>query len=195
MCRQREKRFSGFTLIELMVVIAVTAVLVVMAGPAFTNMLAQKRINKSVENIYSLLQFARNEVVSRNSNVLVDISPGTGWCAGFVQVDTTAGRTSCDCTVTDPDATNACIVAAGTVNLLRRVDNNGTTDIDVATDFTNDQTGFDAPRAVAAISGALADGTITVTSTTTGDVVSIDVSRLGRIRICSDSLGSYPSCS
>ncbi len=38
--------FRGFTLIELMVTIAVLAIIVMMAAPSFGNMLAQQNLKK-----------------------------------------------------------------------------------------------------------------------------------------------------
>lgn len=73
---------TGFTLIELVVVIAMIAILVTLAMPSFTMLIADQRAKSAASDLYMSLTRARGEALSRNANVT--ISPKTGgWQAGW----------------------------------------------------------------------------------------------------------------
>lgn len=62
-------KYRGFTLIEVAVVMAVLALLLVAAVPSITTALANTRIRNTTESLQSGLQLARGEAVRRNQNV------------------------------------------------------------------------------------------------------------------------------
>lgn len=62
---------KGFTLIELMVVIAVLAILAGIAAPNFQTYMAQRRLNGAARQVMSDLMKARMEAVSLNHRVKV----------------------------------------------------------------------------------------------------------------------------
>jgi type IV fimbrial biogenesis protein FimT len=62
-------RARGFSLIELMVVMAVMAMLMMMAAPSFSVWIANSRIRVTAESVLSGLQAAKSEAVSRNARV------------------------------------------------------------------------------------------------------------------------------
>lgn len=64
-------RFRGFTLIELMVVVALISVILVLAIPSFTGMLARKRLEGVALELGTDLQYARSEAVQQNAQVQV----------------------------------------------------------------------------------------------------------------------------
>ena len=64
-------RSQGFTLIELMVVVALAAVLVALTAPSFSNFLSKRRVEGIVAELATDLQYARSEAVARNQNVSV----------------------------------------------------------------------------------------------------------------------------
>ncbi len=73
----------GFTLIELIVSIAILAILLSLAAPAFTSFIASQRLKTAASNLQSFLLTARSEALKRNANVtLAPIQAGqwnTGW--------------------------------------------------------------------------------------------------------------------
>ena len=62
---------SGFTLIELMVTIAVLAIIVSIAAPSISTQLANQRIKSTVSTIESALKEAKAESIIRRQNIAV----------------------------------------------------------------------------------------------------------------------------
>jgi len=79
----------GFTLLELMVAIAVLAILATVGVPSFRALIQNNRVTTQANELVSALSFARTEAVKRGRNVEVVITQlGDGWNAR-VAVDTT----------------------------------------------------------------------------------------------------------
>lgn len=64
-------RQLGFTLIELMVTVAIIAILAAMAYPSFTDMIARNRLKGAAEGLFGDLQFAKSEAIKSNETVTV----------------------------------------------------------------------------------------------------------------------------
>ncbi len=60
---------SGFTLTELLVVLAVAGILATMAVPSFKSLIQSQRVKNASFELYSSLTLARNEAIKRNSDV------------------------------------------------------------------------------------------------------------------------------
>ncbi|MCR6626714.1 MAG: GspH/FimT family pseudopilin [Pseudoxanthomonas sp.] len=65
------KRARGFTLIELMVTIAVIALLAAVAAPAMVTLMNSNRLSSSAGELTAALQLARAEAVRRSATVTV----------------------------------------------------------------------------------------------------------------------------
>lgn len=72
----------GFTLIELMITIAVVAVLIVLAAPSFTGLINSNRLAAQANEVVASLQQARMEAIRRNGSVTVCRTTDGTTCAG-----------------------------------------------------------------------------------------------------------------
>lgn len=77
-------RTTGFTLVELMVVLAVFAVLVAAALPNYNDFVRNQRVKTASFELFSSLVLARSEALTRNSTITVAATSGTtDWAAGW----------------------------------------------------------------------------------------------------------------
>ncbi|MDY6970883.1 MAG: GspH/FimT family pseudopilin [Thermodesulfobacteriota bacterium] len=65
------KRLSGFSLVELMIAVAILGILVAVGVPAFIDWLPDYRLKRAANDLYSTLQQARLEAVRFNSSCVV----------------------------------------------------------------------------------------------------------------------------
>lgn len=108
----------GFTLVELLVAVAITAILAVMAAPSFSSFVSKGRADSASQQLFSDLNAARVEAIKRNRRVLVCPSPntptvnscaaGNNWSNGWVLcVDADSDGTCDNITATsDPNFPN-----------------------------------------------------------------------------------------
>ena len=69
----------GFNLIEVMVVVAVLAIVIGLAVPNFAEWTQNQRIRVAAEAMQKGFQIARAEAVRRNLPVQLVVGPGSGW--------------------------------------------------------------------------------------------------------------------
>jgi type IV fimbrial biogenesis protein FimT len=72
----------GFTLVELMITVAVFAIVAAIAAPAMQAMVAASRLNGATSELVTTLQLARSEAIRRNASVLVCASADGTTCSG-----------------------------------------------------------------------------------------------------------------
>ena len=76
---------SGFTLIEVMITVAVLGLLLAIGVPSLTNIIGNMAVRTNAEAINSAIQFARAEAIRRNAAVKIEMSAaGTSWSIRFV---------------------------------------------------------------------------------------------------------------
>ncbi|MHB0807439.1 GspH/FimT family pseudopilin [Stutzerimonas nitrititolerans] len=82
------KQNSGFTLIELMITLAVLAVVLGIAMPAISDFTIKQRVSSQANELMLSLAFARSEAVKLNQDIRVIPRTSTasgwsdGWCVG-----------------------------------------------------------------------------------------------------------------
>jgi type IV fimbrial biogenesis protein FimT len=76
-------RSRGITLIELMVVVAVLAVLVSLAGPPMGQLIANLRIRSTASDLHLALMKARSEALKTNKDASVRPVTGNDWDSGW----------------------------------------------------------------------------------------------------------------
>src|SRR6185312_15515867 len=74
------RRQRGFTLVELMVTVAVAAVLLMIAVPSFRNITLSNRLNTAANDLVNAISVARMEAVKRNAS--------TQFCSNSASVNT-----------------------------------------------------------------------------------------------------------
>lgn len=72
----------GFTMIEMMVAVAILAVTVSAAVPGFTQFVANTQIRSATESVRNGIQLARAEAVKRNAQVRFTLQTDTSWVIG-----------------------------------------------------------------------------------------------------------------
>jgi type IV fimbrial biogenesis protein FimT len=72
----------GFTLLELMVTVAVLAILVTVGVPSFRTLIQNNRVTTQTNELVTALNVGRTEAVKRGRNVQVVVATATnGWSA------------------------------------------------------------------------------------------------------------------
>ena len=90
----------GFTLVELMVALAIVAILATLAAPSFAHLIAATRMSSSVNGFLADMRYARSESIRRGGGVTMcrsdapeaanpvcapDSGPGSiGWVSGWI---------------------------------------------------------------------------------------------------------------
>lgn len=69
--RQPRSRCFGFTLVELLVVVALVAIVLTLAAPSFREMIEMRRLRGIAAQVVTDVQFARSEAASRQRRVYV----------------------------------------------------------------------------------------------------------------------------
>lgn len=88
-------KIKGFTLIELMITMTVSAILLAIAVPSYQSVTTNMRMSNEINALSSDLNFARSEAVKRGLNINVcpplngvcNAGPNLDWAAGWMVFD------------------------------------------------------------------------------------------------------------
>ncbi|MFN2308482.1 MAG: GspH/FimT family pseudopilin [Gammaproteobacteria bacterium] len=173
---------SGYTLVELLVTLAVLAILTTVALPAFTDLIDNQRLRAAAQQIATDLRYARGESIKRHTStpIGVSFSPGDQWCYGISQ------QLPCDCRVQDPAHADACRLDLSQQRQLHAPRPHAHIALIDARFSGTQTTAFDPLR------GSARAGSVALRSAR-GKQLEVRVSTLGRVRICAPADGLSPA--
>ncbi len=82
------QQIRGFTLIELMIAIALLGIIAALAAPSMANFAIRQRVSSQANELMLSLAFARSEAIKRNAQIrLLPVTNSAegwkdGWCVG-----------------------------------------------------------------------------------------------------------------
>lgn len=79
----------GFTLIELMITVAIAAILLMIAVPSFQHAISNTNLDRAQNDLLATLHYARTEAVTRGTSVAVAASSSGDWADGWKVLDST----------------------------------------------------------------------------------------------------------
>ena len=75
------RKQRGFTLIELMVTVAIAAIVLTLGVPSFRDLIQNNRVASTVNGLVTALQLARSEAIKRGGNITLCSSTNGTTCA------------------------------------------------------------------------------------------------------------------
>ena len=187
---------TGVTLIELMVSIAVLAILLALAVPSFSDFRERQALRGAADNFVAAIGLAKQEAVKRDAWVRVDFKPvsaTSGVCLGAKVVTTATAAASAGCNCATAPAACDVTVFPSTGSELRRVEL-----VADSIQFDESDTGFVIDPKTAMLTDEDHAGGLQL-KTTKGYQVAVNVNLLGRPIVCTPtnvakSLPGVASC-
>lgn len=190
----RAHGIQGFTLVELVVTLAVLAILLALAVPSFQVFFEKARLRSAADEIVDLVSRGRAEAVKRNLDVTVAAKgSGAAWCFGVNQATQPAATqplpasTPCDCSIAPAN----CLVDSQRMTVLSQDHD----DIELTATPAN----FVLDGRLGTQAGPLAPTTINLTTASGRFGVRLDVAPLGQTQVCVPvglpTVSGYPACS
>lgn len=97
-------RPRGFTIIELMVAVAIIGILLAVGAPAMRDMVKNQRMKTTSLDLYTSLTLARSEAIKRNASTVYVLAAAGGWQNGWsVCFDANGDGDCADTGATPPD--------------------------------------------------------------------------------------------
>lgn len=173
-------RSAGFTLIELMVVVALVAIVITLAVPSFREIIARNRLEGVAGEFFTDLQYTRSEAVARNANVGLEIGASQTCYTIYQESNPAAG--SCDCT-----ATPVCTGGPTAIKTVSFAGTNVSTNAGPLTFLFEPLRGGNSGAASVALGTSIGANTWQLQA---------EVTPVGRVKTCSPSgaFKGYPSC-
>lgn len=171
------RRCHGVTLVEILIVVAISGILAAVAVPALSSMQHNKRLRGTADVLVSELRMAQSESFKRQRSVSLSFrETASGWCYGY-SIDA-----ACDCR-------EALSCQIDGVESVRHHDQHPGVQLNPG--VSGNRFSFQPQR------GTVTAGNVTLTGGN-GNQLRVVVSGFGRIRICTPTgpgqYSGYPVC-
>jgi len=107
---------GGFSLVELMVTVAIAAILMAIAAPSFSIFIDNQKLLTTATEFYSAVNMTRSEAIKRGAQVTLAANDGATWTSGwtvFVDTNGNARPDAGETTIFTHDATSKKMEVAG----------------------------------------------------------------------------------
>ena len=181
----------GFTLLELMIVLAILAIGVALAVPSYSDVMQRRETTSQAEELVTFVSFAQSEAVKYNEMISVHVTytDKDNWCIGANE-----GSAPCDCNEINADAENFCSLS-GVAKILRSSAQTKSSMTAASTDRT---LVFDPIRGTMAVADLGTQHGLTLETDNGRWSLQVDVGATGRTRICNPdsdkAIPGYQSC-
>jgi type IV fimbrial biogenesis protein FimT len=121
---------AGFTMVELLITIAVVGIVTAIALPSYRELVASQRLRAASSDLFTSMVQARSEAIKRNKPVTISAAGGS-WAAGWNTVNPTQAGVYLD---QHGPVTNATIAAPASVTFLSngRISGNSVPTFDIS---------------------------------------------------------------
>ena len=189
----------GFTLIEIMVAIAVLGILLSIGVGSYSSLFKRNELRGASESLYSLITYAKSESIKSNALVAVTFKEGTNgnWCAGLKTVPAVATGASnkCDCTLAT-GATSCEIKTSATTSRLVTISGGEFKKVGLTVDTTMSESTiiFDSVRGMPSSTGRTLGPLLLKTDE---QQVKVEVNVMGNVKSSCAPVGSttFTACS
>jgi type IV fimbrial biogenesis protein FimT len=188
---QRPNSHHGLTLIEILVVLAVVAVVLAVATPSLSGFLERRRVVAAANEVASVIHYARSEPNVIGDGVFLLFGHDPAEKISCVAVTTQYRTSTCSC-----HETPVCTGEDATLLRLYQIPNASGTSFETTAKswgtykkyrlvFSRNQFVTDA-----------SDVEVTVKGAKSGAMLRLEINSVGRVRICSpnDSISGYGIC-
>jgi type IV fimbrial biogenesis protein FimT len=163
------KMRNGFTAIELMVSLVIVTILVTIAVPFFSNLIASQKLKSVTLTFTQQINLMRSEAVRSHSDINLVLSTGNSWCYGFTK------NSTCNCNVTN-DCSLGSISSADFPN------------VSLATSgITGNKLTINGTRGLLSTGG-------TLTFAASSKNMQVVLNQMGNANICSNLIPGYSPC-
>ena len=182
-------RNRGFTLLELMIVLLISAIGIALAVPSYESLMQRRETTAKAESLAAFLAYAQSVAVKRNRGISVQLSytDANNWCLGVDE-----SLTGCNCT--GLDAADLCTVEGVT----KTIDSSTQTRSNMSAYAADTVFAFDPIRGTMIADDLAVDHDFTIQSDNGDFELQVVISATGRIRVCnsdnSKAVGGVKPC-